>query len=265
MSVQTATEAEAPAAVPQQKPKKRIGRDQVLLLVGLPILVALAFGGWLIWRSTADLDSIEQRQLAWGLIGQLLVQHIVITLVGAALVLLTAIPLGILLTRPGIRRAAPAVVAIANIGQSAPVIGLIVLLAMWVGFGFWTAVVALAFYAFLPVLANTITGLEGVDPTLVEAGRGMGMSQARTFLRVELPLAAPVIMVGVRTALVLLVGTASFAVFVDAGGLGGLIDTGIKLFRYSLLVSGGLLIALLALLVDWAGRVLETLVQPKGL
>ena len=128
-----------------------------------------------------------------------------------------------------------------------------------------TTIIGLTLYAILPVLQNTIAGLSGVDRQLVEAARGMGMSKSAVLLRVELPLAIPVIMAGVRTALVLLVGTATFATFVNAGGLGQLITTGITLFRYPVLVSGALLVALLALLVDWAGRVLELLARPKGL
>ena len=84
------------------------------------------------------------------------------------------------------------------------------LLAIWLGFGFWTAVLALTLYGLLPVLRNTIAGLQGVDPTLMEAGRGIGMSASGVLFRIELPLAVPVIMAGVRTALVLLVGTASW-------------------------------------------------------
>ena len=84
-------------------------------------------------------------------------------------------------------------------------------------------------------------------------------------MRIELPLAAKVIMAGVRTALVLLVGTASFATFINAGGLGALIQTGITLFRFRILVSGAILVALLALLVEWAGQVLQLIVEPKGL
>lgn len=244
---------------------KKLDREQLGLLIGLPIAVVVILAGWVIWRSTADLGAIELRQLAWGTIGRLTLEHLGITAVGTLVVLVTAVPLGIALTRPGLKKFAPIVVGIANGGQAAPVIGLIVLLAIWIGFGFWTAIVALSLYAFLPVLRNTITGLQGVDPTLVEAARGMGMSQASILVRLELPLALPVIMVGVRTALVLLVGTATFATFIDAGGLGALITTGINLFRFSILVSGALLVALLALLVDWAGRVLEMIFQPKGL
>ena len=234
------------------------------LLVGLPLLCAVALGGWAIWRQTADLDAIESRQLAWGTILTLTREHVVLTLITTLVVLVTAVPAGILLTRGSFRRYSGFVTGFANAGQAAPVIGVIVLLAIWMGFGTFTAVVSLAIYGFLPVLRNTIVGLQQVDQTLVEAARGMGMSPADVLRRVELPLAMPVIMAGVRTALVLVVGAASFAVFIDAGGLGALIDTGIKLFRYSILVSGALLIAVLALLIDWAGRVLEMLFTPKG-
>ncbi len=245
--------------------KSRVSREQVILLTALPALVAVTFGLWAWWRATADLDPIEARQLAWGTLANLTWQHVRISLVTTAFVLVTAIPLGILLTRGRLRRASPLVVGVANIGQAAPAIGLVVLFAIWIGFGFWTGVLAFTLYGVLPVLRNTIVGLQGVDPTLVEAGRGMGMSAAAVLFRIELPLAVPVIMAGARTALVLVVGVASFATFIDAGGLGALIQTGITLFRTSVLVSGGLLIALLALLVDWAGRVLETVARPKGL
>ena len=97
-----------------------------------------------------------------------------LTVVAAVVVIAIAVPLGIMLTRPGLKRAAPGVVAVANAGQAAPAIGLIVLFAMWMQSGFTTAVVALSLYAILPVLRNTIIGLQGVDRTLVEAGRGVG-------------------------------------------------------------------------------------------
>jgi osmoprotectant transport system permease protein len=241
-----------------------VSRETLILLVVLPTIVVLTFAGWAWWRATADLDSIEARQLEWALVVDLIWQHLKLTLVSTFFVIAIAVPLGILLTRPALRRAAPIAVAVANAGQAAPAIGLIVLLAIWLDFTFATAVIALTLYAILPVLRNTITGIQGIDPSLIEAGRGIGMSGAGVLFRVELPLAVPVIMTGVRTALVLLVGTATLATFINAGGLGSLIVTGITLFRYPVLVSGALLVALLALLVDWAGRVLELLVRPKG-
>lgn len=240
-------------------------KEDRLLLVGLPILTVLLLIGWAIWGTLADFDDIEARLLTWSNIGVLTWQHLRIVVVSAAIVVAAAVPIGVLLTRRGLRAASPVVVGIANAGQAAPAIGVIVLLALTLGFGFWIAVLSLTLYAFLPVLANTITGLRGVDASLVEAARGMGMSSAQVLFRVELPLAIPVIMTGVRTALVLLVGAGAFATFIDAGGLGLLIQTGIVMFRYSILVSGAILVAALAMAVEWFGRLLEIFVKPGGL
>lgn len=249
---------------PAPRSGRAVGRESLILLVTLPAVVTVVFAAWALWRANADLDTIEARQLAWGLVLSLIWEHVLLTVVSAFFVVVIAVPLGIALTRPPLRRFSTVVVGIANAGQAAPSIGLIVLLAIWLDFSFRTAVVALTVYAVLPVLRNTITGLDGVDPSLVEAGRGIGMSNAGVLLRIELPLAVPVIMTGVRTALVLLVGTATLATFINAGGLGSLIVTGITLFRYPVLVSGAVLVALLALLIEWAGRVLELVTRPKG-
>lgn len=242
-----------------------VDRSDLATLLGIPALVVLLVGGWVLWRMNADLDDIEARQLDWGVIRTLTEQHLKLSAVASLLVLVTAIPLGIALTRPALRRYSGPIVAVANAGQAAPVIGVIVLLAMWLGFTFRTAVLALALYAFLPVLRNTIVGLRATDPSLIEAARGMGMGRVAVLTKVELPLALPIIMTGVRTALVLVVGTAAFATFISAGGLGELINTGIKLFRNPVLISGAVLIAALALLVDWLGRLLELVATPKGL
>ena len=253
----------APAG-PQPDAASRRRRPPIGLF-GLPIFVVIVLIGWFIWRFTTTLDSIESRTLAWGALGGAVVSHIELTIVGTLVVVIIAVPLGIVLTRPGAKAAAPFVVGFANGGQAAPAIGLLVLFAMWLGFGFWTAIAGLAIYAILPVLRNTIVGLQGVDQTLVEAARGMGMSNGMALRRVELPLAVPVIMSGVRTALILMVGTATLAAFIDAGGLGVYITTGITLFRFPVLITGAILVSCLALLIDWLGRLLEFFVQPKGL
>jgi osmoprotectant transport system permease protein len=245
--------------------RQRLGSEGLLMLVVPPVIVALVFLGYVVWVQTADLDFTESTQLAWPTVGSLIWEHVKLTVVAAVLVVAIAVPLGVILTRGNAKRAAPLVVGIANGGQAAPAVGLLVLLALWLGFGFWTAILALTLYGLLPVLRNTITGLQGVDPTLVEAGRGVGMSSAAVLFRIELPLAGPVIMAGVRTALVLIVGTASLATFINAGGLGAILNTGITLFRFSLMVVGAVLIALLALLVEWLGRLLELATRPKGI
>ncbi|WP_235530088.1 MULTISPECIES: ABC transporter permease [unclassified Nocardioides] len=277
-----------------------ITREMVIMLTFPPILVAAVFGGFVWWRQTAELDVVEANQLRWSLLfdshfhevfpswnpadwhapfpswnpaswydGPLLQgliwEHVLLTVVSAIIVVAIAVPLGIMLTRGGLRVLAPVVVGIANAGQAAPSVGLIVLLFLWLDGGFWTAIFALSLYGILPVLRNTIVGIQGVDPTLVEAGRGIGMTGVMTLFKIELPLSVPVIMAGVRTSLVLIAGTASLACFIDAGGLGEILQTGISLFKFSLMVTGAVLIALLALLIEWLGRVLELLTRPKGI
>jgi osmoprotectant transport system permease protein len=259
----------APTTLEEEQPvartKRVITREMLLMLIVPPVLVAAVFGGFVWWRQTAELDTVEANQLRWSELRTLMWEHVQLTVVAALLVVLIAVPLGIMLTRRRFRAAVPVVVGIANAGQAAPSVGLIVLLFLWLGGGFWTAIWALSLYGILPVLRNTIVGIQGVDPTLVEAGRGIGMTSAMTLLRIELPLSVPVIMAGVRTSLVLIAGTASLACFINAGGLGEILQTGISLFRFSLMVTGAVLIALLALLIEWVGRVLELVTRPKGI
>lgn len=229
-----------------------------------PALVVVALVGFVIWHTTTTFDSIERRNLVWANIAHRTWQHVELSFVATVIVLAVAIPLGVMLTRRRFRAAAPAVVGIANIGQGAPSVGLLVIIVLLLGIGFWPAILALSLYGLLPALRNTIVGLEQVDPRLVEAGRGMGMSALAVLLRVELPLAVPIIIAGARLALVLLVGTATLVGLVSAGGLGTLITTGITLTRYSVVISGALLVAVLALLLDWLGRVVEEVARPKG-
>jgi osmoprotectant transport system permease protein len=242
----------------------RLNAEAAIVLFAIPVIVVLGFGSYLLWHATANLDSVEESALAWGKIGRQIWEHVKLTFVSAFFVVIIAVPLGIMLTRGRARAAAPLVVGFANAGQAAPAVGLIVLFQMWLEPGFRTAVIALTLYAILPVLRNTIVGLDGVDRTLVEAGRGVGMSAASVLFRVELPLALPVIMAGVRTALVLLVGTATLATFINGGGLGATLQAGISLLRYPVIVWGAVLVALLALLIEWLGRVLELLSRPRG-
>ena len=230
-----------------------------------PIAILVVLAGFAVWLATADLTPTERTTLNPADILALTGQHLVLTLQSTVLVLVIGIPLGVVLTRGPLRRASPYVLAVANFGQAAPAVGLIVLLAAWLGLNSSSAVIALVLYAILPVLRNTMIGVQSVDARLVEAGRGMGMSAFSVLMRVELPLAVPVMLSGIRTALVLLVGTASLATFVGAGGLGLLITTGVTLFLPKVLVSGALLVALLALSIDWLGRVVETVARPKGL
>lgn len=179
-------------------------------------------------------------------------EHLGLAAVSTGLAVAVAVPAGVAATRPAWRRSAPPLLFVANVGQSVPTIAVLALAFSVTGIGFRTAVIGLFAYSLLPVLRNTVAGLAGVDPATVEAAGGMGMSPAQVLLRVEGPLAWPVILAGIRTAAVVNVGTAALATFVGAGGLGALITVGLDNQRDRILYTGAALTALLALAVDWA-------------
>jgi osmoprotectant transport system permease protein len=240
----------------------RVSRQKLTVLPAFLVTVLLAT--WL-WFQQADLDAITRNALSNGQVSKALWQHVQLTLISTFFVLIIAIPLGILLTRRAFRKAAPVAMAVANTGQATPAIGLLALLVIWLGIGRRAALIGIVAYAVLPVLSNTIAGLKANDPTLVEAARGIGMSTRDVLTKVELPLAVPLITAGVRTALVLNVGTATLATFGGGGGLGVLITTGITNQRMPVLVLGSVLTVALALLVDWLASLAELLLKPRGL
>ncbi|MCX4666932.1 ABC transporter permease [Streptomyces sp. NBC_01381] len=256
-------EGEPEPAPPADTGKER--RIGWLKLTFLPSVLAviLLLTWW--WFEQAELDSIAENALAEGNVWLRLRQHIQLTAISTFFVLIIAIPLGILLTRKKLRKAAPVAMAVANIGQATPAIGLLALLVIWIGIGEKAALIGIIIYAVLPVLSNTIAGLNANDPTLMEAARGIGMSAWGVLGKVELPLAVPLILAGVRTALVLNVGTATLATFGGGGGLGDLITTGITTQRMPVLVLGSILTISLALLVDWLASLAELVLRPRGL
>ena len=255
----TATVAAATLAPPSRR------RGLIRRHIAIPVVIAAALAGTYGWVSSQDLDDIERRSLNPDNLLRVTGQHLSLTAMTTALVLVIAIGGGVLLTRPALRWVAPAATTLANLGQATPAIGLLVLLSIWLGIGTTTALIGLVAYAVLPVLRNTIVGLNQVDRHLIEAGRGIGMSPLAILTKVELPLAVPVILAGVRTALVFAVGVATLATFINAGGLGSLIVTGISLQRDSVLITGAVLTAALALALDWLGAVLTDVLRPRGL
>ncbi|MEU4810258.1 ABC transporter permease [Nocardia fluminea] len=229
-----------------------------------PIVIVVIGIGYVLWYQSSTFTPTEQASLGWDNLQTTILEHIRLTVVATLIVVVVAIPLGIALTRPALQRLEPVAVNIANVGQAAPAVGLLVLFTFWLGTGFRTAVVGLVVYAILPILQNTIVGLRQVDHRTIEAARGIGFSAARTLVQVELPLAVPVILNGVRTALVILVGTATLSTFIGATSLGTLITTGVTLFLPKLLISGAVLVGLLALIIDWLGRLVELAATPRG-
>src|SRR5256885_1838214 len=183
-----------------------------------PLALAAVAVGVVVWAHRGA-DAAEVGVLATGQLALRIRQHVALCAVSTGLAVATAVPAGVAATRPGWRRLAPPLLFVANVGQSVPTIAVLALAFSVTGIGFRTAVIGLWAYSLLPVLRNTVAGLAGVDPAIVEAARGMGMSPAEVLLRVELPLAWPVVVAGVRTAAVVNVGTAALATFVGAGGV----------------------------------------------
>ncbi|WP_435260492.1 ABC transporter permease [Streptomyces sp. 1222.5] len=235
-----------------------------LRYAGTPLIVAAALLTDYLWVHSMRLDSIEQRTLNRDYLVTKTTEHLKLTVIATVLIMAIAVPLGILVSRVRARWVPPLVLGLANIGQATPAIGVLVLLTILYGPGFGIAMTSLVAYSVLPVLRNTLTGIEQVDRSLIEAARGMGMKPAQILLRIELPLAVPVVLAGLRTALVFCVGVATLAAFVNAGGLGDILVNGIKLDRDPVLITGSVVTASIALLVDWAGGLAERILNPKG-
>ena len=240
----------------------RTRRTSVARLALTPLLIAAALSGLFLWVHGQQLDSIEARTLNRAYLVQAVGQHLKLTFITAAITLVIAIPLGVLLSRRWARLVAPLILGVANVGQAFPAIGLLVLLTIKFDVGVRVALISIVAYAVLPVLRNTIVGIQQIEPDLVEAARGIGMRPWQVLLRVELPLAVPVLLAGVRTTLVLAVGVATLATFVDAGGLGDIIVNGLKLNRFPVQVTGAVLVMCIAFFVDWLARITEDLVRP---
>ena len=170
-------------------------------------------------------------------------------------------PVGVLIAQAG-RLVQLPVFLIANLGQAIPGIGLLVLLFAFLGLGVLPTVIALVIYGLLPVLRNTVTGIQGVDPAAVDAARGMGMTRWQALMRVQVPLASPLIFAGLRTALVLIIGTATLGNFIGGGGLGDVIAAGINNSDRMVFV-GAVMVAALALLADWGLSMIERVAVPK--
>jgi osmoprotectant transport system permease protein len=195
---------------------------------------------------------------------ELTLEHLWLVGVSTLLAVLIGIPLGILIARwPGLNKP---VLASANIIQTIPSLALFgfLLPAPWIGArADRLAILALLLYALLPLIRNTYTGIQGVDPSVVEAGRGMGMTNHQLLWQVQLPLALGVIIAGVRVAVVISVGLATIAAAIGAGGLGEYIFRGLAMVNDSVILAGAIPAAVLALLADVSLGWLEKRLRPR--
>lgn len=211
-------------------------------------------------RSSSLLGTLWQRRQVtlW-----LTAWHVVMTGIAGLLACAVAVPLGIAVSRRP--RSAATVLAAAGLLQTIPSIALLAFMLPVFGIGARPAIAALFLYGLLPILRNTVTGLGNVDGRLIEIGLGLGMTRRQLLRQVELPLAAPVILAGIRTSTVINVGTATLAAFIGAGGLGEPIVTGLTVTDSNLVLSGALPAALLAIVVDSLLGQVERWATPRGL
>ncbi|TLF52767.1 ABC transporter permease [Halomonas urmiana] len=196
------------------------------------------------------------------------VEHISLVGVAVGIATLTGVPIGIAITKN--ERAARAVLYIASIIVTIPSIALFgimipILSLIGQGIGYLPAVIAVLLYSQLPIIRNTYTAINNVDPALREAARGIGMSPNQRLRMVEIPLAVPVIMAGVRTAVVLNIGVMAIAAYIGAGGLGTFISRGISQSDPRQLIIGAVAVSVLAIIVDYSLLALQKRLTPKGM
>jgi len=196
-------------------------------------------------------------------VGRNTLVHLKLTGTALLLACLVAIPLALLVSR--VPRLASTLQYIAGLIQTVPALALLALLIPLLGLGQGTAVVALFLYSLLPIVRNTLAGLSSVDPLLKEVATGMGLTTRQQVIHIELPLAMPMILAGVRTAAVICIGTATLAAFIGAGGLGEPIITGLSLNDNQLILEGAVPAALLAVIVEWLFEGLERRLVPAHL
>lgn len=263
--MQSTTAPERPPDTESREGSSVARHKALRMVLTTPLVLLLISFVLYLWIRTRDLDSVEARILTGSQLLAAFRQHLVLVGASTVVVLLVAVPLGILLTRPSARRVAPSVQAIVVAAQSVPSFGLIVVFALALGLGARYAIYALIISALLPVLSNTIAGLEQIDAELKEAATGIGLTRGQVLRQVELPLAVPVVLAGLRTAIVWNVGGATVAAFAGAGGLGSIILVGLIQNRDVVTIVGAALTALLAILLDHVARLVQDYATPKGL
>ena len=196
-------------------------------------------------------------------IPQQIIAHLGYTVLPLLIAALIGIPLGVAIGHTG--RGAVLVVNLANAWRAIPTLGLLILLAVYFGFTLFTWLIPLVVLAIPPILVNVYEGVAGVDPGVKDAAKGMGMTPWQQVIKVEVPIALPLILVGLRTGAIFVVATATIAAYIGLGGLGRFIIDGLASNDYGPVAGGALLVVLLAVLVLALFAVLNRLVVPVGL
>lgn len=251
------------AIAPTQRQKTPL--SERLDLIVTPVFAALlALLGVVVWLYS-DIDEVTREILAPEKIVRQINQTITLGFLSSLLVVVIAVPIGIIVSRRGFPRLKNFLVDFLGLAQALPAYGLIVIFFTFMGTGITTVVYALALFSLLPVLRNTIVGLEQVDKSVIDAGRGMGYTKLQVLLQIELPLAVPVIMAGIRTAIVINIGMAALAFLVGGGGIGETINSGLKLNRAPAIFIGAVMVAILAMVFDFLSALAQKYLKPKGI
>ncbi len=198
--------------------------------------------------------------------GQLIsktIEHFYISIIALLIAIVVAVPLGILLSKT--TRTANVVLTIAGVLQTIPTLAVLAIMIPIFGVGKTPAIVALFIYVLLPILNNTVLGVKNIDKDVIQAGQSMGMTKMQLMKDVELPLALPLIISGIRLSSVYVISWATLASYVGAGGLGDLVFNGLNLYQPPMIISAAILVTLLALIVDFLLSLVEKWAVPKGL
>ena len=191
----------------------------------------------------------------------LMIEHLQLVGLAVSAAIIIALPSGILLSRDIMKDYTGKIISVFNVAQGLPSLAIIALFLPLLGIGFVPAVTALTIYALLPIVRNTIAGINNVEDEIIEAARGMGMNSFQVLYKVELPLALPIIIAGIQTASVVTVGTAVISNLIGAGGLGQLIFTGLVRFDTRKILLGSILSAIIAIIIDRLFDLLEKMLQ----
>jgi osmoprotectant transport system permease protein len=232
---------------------------QVVFVILLALLVAATI--WVTNMGQVGIYSTftygDLMYAAWAHFKMVLLSVLIATCIG--------VPLAIAVTRPGLEKLVLPVIGGAAVGQTIPSLAVIAVMAPLLGFGFESAIVALVIYGLLPIVRNTYAGVKTIDPAVIEAAKGMGLTRMQIACKIELPLARPVIMGGIRVSTIITVGTAELAVLVGGAGLGKITLTGVFAREALIIIQGSAPTAVMAISLGFLLELAERRMTPRGL
>ncbi|MCL0073742.1 ABC transporter permease [Dehalococcoidia bacterium] len=191
--------------------------------------------------------------------------HFKMVLIGVVIATCIGVPLGIFANHPRFKKLGSLVIGVANAGPAIPSMAIVAIMLPLMGFGLRPMLVALVIWGVLPILRNSYAAIKSIDPAIVEAARGMGLTRGQIVRKIELPLALPVIMAGIRVSTVILVGTATLGALIAAGGLGEIILAGVLVAEPLIILQGGAPAAAMAITLGFLLERVEMWMTPRGL